>query len=278
VVLEGKILLDKGPVDGLEVVACLEGGKTHESVIKLVTANGQLIKATFMTMLSLDDGVPVPELSPMPARGTPLRVQIQWQNEEKTWMSIDASSLVRDRIVDRPYPPVPFVYTGSRILKIEEGGPNGSIIVREPFMLDMTKSLLTNFNEPDALLASPFPGADDDQRFEVYSRICPPAGTPIRMVFSRVVLPLTLFMDKNGAILNTGTLALPADDEQVQAQLAKAYGEGATPNQRAVGVMIARDVPAETAQAVRVRLLKLAARAHCWVLPVFVLSTDASAK
>jgi hypothetical protein len=272
VVLDGRILFDTGPVDGLEVLACLEGGKYHESLVRLATGNGQLVKFAVIRVLGLDDGQPAQEGAGVPARGTPVRVLIQWASPDDPtrWLEMDASSLVRDRLSDAPYPPLPFVYTGSRIQAVTETGPDGATVKRERFMLDSTKSVAVAFDEPDALLASPFPGANVDQRFEVYSAEVPPQGTPVRVVIRRAELPLTLIMDGEGVLrAEAGGLAL--DDAALAAALAAAYG-GERPGLRAVGVRV-HDAAADRAHdvAARQRLLAAAAAAKAWVVPIFLL-------
>lgn len=271
-VLTGSVIIDQGPVDGLEVLACLPTGKTHESLIRLTAASGQLVKATAIATLGLDDGVPAPEATGQPGRGTPLRVMVAWQSPDQPgqWLAVDASSLIRDRNIDKPYPALPFIYTGSRILEVDETGVDSKPIKRKRFMLDSTKSVIDVVDEPDALMASPFPGAGTDKHFEAYGAICPPAGTAVKLVITRAELPLTL------ALLPDGQLRLPQadsavlDDAALQSLLAKHFGDGATPGLRAVGVTVATTTPREQDVAARARILTAAAAAKAWVVPVFI--------
>ena len=272
VVLEGRTLIENGPVDGMEVLACLEGGKYHEALVRLATGNGQLVKFAVIRVLGLDDGQPATEGSGQPARGVPVRVVLQWPSfEDPTkWLELDASCLVRDRVSDRAYPPLPFIYTGSRIMAFTENGPDGKAIRRERFMLDSTKSVAVAFDEPDALIASPFPGANLDQRFEANSALTPPVGTAVRLVIRRADLPLTLVMEAEGTLrAAAGSPAL--DDAALAAALRAAY-PGDSPGLRAVGVRVG-DPATDRAQdvAVRQRLLGVAIAAGVWVVPVFLL-------
>ena len=273
VVLEGRILIESGPVDGMEVFACLEGGKYHESLVRLATGNGQLVKFAVIRVLGLDDGQPAAEGSGQPARGVPLRVVLQWPSPDDpaTWLELDASCLVRDRVSDRAYPPLPFIYTGSRIQAVTETGPDGKPVKRERFMLDSTKSVMVAFDEPDALLASPFPGANLDQRFEANSALTPPVGTPVRLVIRRAELPVTLTMDVAGTLrASEGGPAL--DDAALKAVLVTAFA-GERPGLRALGVRVT-DPATERSHdtAARQRLLAAAAEAGVWAVPVFVLT------
>ena len=267
--LAGTLIIDQGPVDGLEVMACLPTGKTHESLVRLTAASGQLIKATAIATLGLDDGVPAPEALGHPGRGTPLRVVVAWQSPDQPgqWLAIDASSLIRDRNTDKPYPALPFIYTGSRILEVDETGLDSKPIKRKRFMLDSTKSVIDVVDEPDALMASPFPGAGTDKHFEAYSAICPPAGTAVKLVITRAELPLTLALKPDGSLsAEDKTL----DDATLQSLLAKHYGDGATPTLRALAVTVATTTAREQDVAARTRILAAAAAAKAWVVPVFV--------
>lgn len=272
VALTGTIILDQGPVDGLEVLACLATGKTHESLLRLDAANGQLVKAAFIAALGLSDGVTAPESSGHPGRGTALRIVVEWESLDApgTWHAIDASCLIRDRITDKPYPALPFTYTGSRFLVVDETAPDGRPVRQERFMLDNTKSVVGIVDEPDALISSPSPGAGFDKHFEVNSAICPPAGTKARLVFSKTTLPLTVFMDASGGLHADG--AGPAlDDAALDALLAKHYGGSTTPALRAVGVQVDAATPRDHDITARLRLLAAATRAKAWVVPVYLL-------
>jgi hypothetical protein len=251
------------------VLACLPTGKTHETLIRLTAASGQLVKATAIATLGLDDGVPAPEATGQPGRGTPLRVLVAWQSPDQPgqWLAIDGSSLIRDRNTDKPYPALPFVYTGSRILEVDETGVDSKPVKRKRFMLDSTKSVIDVVDEPDALMASPFPSAGSDKHFEAYGAICPPAGTPVKLVITRAELALTLALKADGGLTAGGALL---DDAALQALLAKHYGDGATPALRALGVTVGAGVPREQDVAARARILAAAAAAKAWVVPVFV--------
>lgn len=271
VALTGTIIIDQGPVDGMEVLACLATGKTHESLVRLDAANGQLVKAAFIAALGVNDGVTAPEATGHPGRGTPLSVVIEWESLDApgTWKAIDASCLIRDRLTDKGYPALPFTYTGSRFLVVDETAPDGRPVKQERFMLDNTKTVVGIVDEPDALIASPSPGAGFDKHFEAFSAICPPAGTKARLVFRKTTLPLTLSLDASGGLLHGGTAL---DDAALDALLASHYGPAATPTLRAVAVVVAASTPRDQDVVARTRILASAARAKAWVVPVYQLA------
>jgi hypothetical protein len=271
VALTGTIIIDQGPVDGMEVLACLATGKTHESLVRLDAANGQLVKAAFIAALGVNDGVPAPEATGHPARGTPLQVLVEWESPDApgTWKAVAASCLIRDRLTDKGYPPLPFIYTGSRFLVVDETAPDGRPVKQERFMLDNTKTVVGIVDEPDALIASPSPGAGYDKHFEANSAICPPVGTKARLVFRKTTLPLTLALDAGGGLAHEGKML---DDAALDALLASQYGGTATPALRAVAVVVAPGAPRDQDVAARTRILASAARARAWVVPVYQLA------
>ncbi len=277
VALDGSTNIDHGPVDGLEVLACLKDGKTHEALVRLDTTTGQWVKFACIRALGLEsDGMPTAEGSGVPARGTPVRLRLAWKDEDGKTRIVDASCLVRDRVMDRAYPPLPFVYTGSRFQVIQEQGPDGTTKRKERFMLDSTRSIAVNFDEPDALLASPFPGASDDARFEANSALVPSAGTVIELVIEKAQLPFTLDMDETGALSYEGRPRHEAlNDPALGEVLAAHYGAGLPPDAlRAVGVKVRRSVDRSLDVAARARVLAAAAAAKVWVVPVFVLAGE----
>jgi hypothetical protein len=263
VVLEGVLNVDQGPTDGLEVLASLKNGKNHESLIKLDTTLGQLVKAACIAALGLGDGQPTDEGSGLPARGTPVALSVRWQSEGAT-VTIAASSLVRDRVIDRPYPALAWTYTGSRFARVFQNGPDGQPVGQEVFMLDATRSIAVNFDEPDALIASPFPGAVVDVRFETNSGICPPAGTPVQLVIEKADLPIDFVLAGDGS-LGDGTTTLDA------AALSARLSSLAERELRVVTVQVDKAVARTHDAAARARIIAAAAAAKTWLVPVFVL-------
>ncbi len=274
VVLGGTVIIDQGPADGLEVFACLQNGKTHESVLRLSAEGGQMVKAAFIASFGLSDGVGSPEDSGLPARGTPMRVTMRWADPDKptSWWAVDASSLVRDRVNDKAYPALPFIYTGSRFMTVEETAPNGSAIKRQRFMLDSTKSVVDIYDEGDALLASPFPGAGYDKHFEANSAVCPPVGTAVQLDFQRLDLPLSLVESADGELHRTGEGTPVLSDAELVALLAGTYGVDAKCEVRAIGIVVGGATERAKDVAVRLRLLRRAVEAKAWVVPVFIPS------
>jgi len=275
VVVRAKTIVEQGPTDGLEVLACLKGGKNHEALMYLGTENGQLLKAAFVVALDLADGVAAPEASGLPARGTPVSVDLCWVEDPlldpDAMVGTAASSLVRDRLTDHAYPALPYVYTGSQIQRVQVQVPGEDPVEKELFMLDSTRSLAVNFDEPDALFASPFPLAAKDDTFEANSRLAPQAGTAVYLVFRPCELPLTLAMNAAGELHHDGEALA---EGQLRDLLAERFGPDAEVAERAVGVEVAAEVDRNHDIAARSRILDAAIAADVWVAPVFVLADE----
>lgn len=265
VILDGTTLISSGPEGGLEVVACMPGGKNHESLIVLEAKDAVALKTAFVGFLGLEqDGVPAREASGIPARGFPVSLRIRWQPdaqlEPDTWVEAPVSTLVRDRVSDRPFPPLPYIYTGSQFVETGEGRQLG---------LAGTRSLIVNYNEPDALIASPFPTAMHDVVFEANSARAPLVDTPVRLIASKVHLPCRVVQGPEGGLSRGGA---ELDDAALQALLQEFFADPAPEDLRAVAVEVAADAPQAHDQATRERVLKAAQAADVWAVPVFVLA------
>ena len=272
--LHGKSIFNSGPEDGLEVLLALQGGKNHEAFAWIPTGNAELVKTAFLLALALEDGQVTQEESGVPACGTPLRVVVRWQPdvlmEPDSWVEIDASQLIFNRGFERGYPPLPYIYTGSHMQVIPVHNEDGEVVQQEHFMLNNSKSVAVNYDEADALLASPFPEAGRDLMFEVYGRLAPRPGTKVQLAFSRARLPLTLFADEAGELrLSAEGEAL--DDAALVKQLRQFYHVDAKPNLSAVAIQVPATAPRKLDVALRLRLLEAAVKAESWVIPVFTL-------
>ncbi len=274
VLMDGNLNMDKGPADGLEVVVCMRDGKAHEALarVDLSGNQGRYIKYACIVALKLSDGMTTNQDSGVPARGTPVRLRVYWHDEDEgAWKVIDASCLVRDRDMDKAYPPLPFLYTGSRSISVVESGPDGQPVRRERFMLDNTRSIAVAYDEADALLASPFPGAREDGRFEANSALTPPVGAKLVISIEHAQLPLELVVDAKGGISEHGVLL---DDAKLTARLAAVFAGLPSDGLRAFSLQVARSTDDHAVVELRHHALALAAAAKVWAVPVFVLPAD----
>ena len=274
--LNATVIFDQGPQDGLEAVACMPGGKNHESMLLLECGKGALIKSLFIANLNLTkDGVVSPQDSGLPARGFPVRAVMRWRPdavlEPDTWVERDLSTMVRDRASGHPFPPLPYLYTGSRFVTQRFTNDEGKEVEQELFMLDNTKTLITNYDEPDTLLASPFPTAQFDVLFEVNSADSPVEDTDCELYFEKAALALTLHMDGAGNLLQ-GDKKL--DEAALQALLQQHFAANKDVALRACGITVAASTAREKDVAMREWFLRQAVAAKVYVVPVFVPAAE----
>jgi hypothetical protein len=175
------------------------------------------------------------------------------------WVVADGSQLVRDRKLDRPWPALPYMHTGSRLIERGDQPPS--------FMLDHTRSLAVNYDEPDALLGSPLPVAGYDARHEVNGALAPPAGSRIHIILRPATLAVRLDLQPDGLLSYDGQTL---DDAALSRLLAAHYGPGQSPELRAVAVAVPRGLPRADDVVCRRRILQAAVAAQAWVVPVFV--------
>lgn len=271
--IQGVQVFDQGPPDGLEVLMTMPGGKNHETLLRLEADQGRTIAAGFLAALDLpEQGQGPPEFSAIPARGWPVQLRLFWQPdlllEPDRWVWAHASTLVRDRDADRAYPALPYVWTGSRILAIDQSLPDGRVVTTKRLMLEVTRSVAVNFDEPDALLASPFPLASADFLLEVNSRLAPPPDTAVTVVAERAELALTLRLDEAGVLSRADGPAL--DPAALAELLAQLFGDPQQPELRAYAVEVDPAISRRVDVQARRQLLEAAVQAEVYAVPIFV--------
>ncbi|MFW5829321.1 MAG: hypothetical protein ACOCXA_03580 [Planctomycetota bacterium] len=277
-VLRGTVLFAEGPTDGLEVIACLRGGKNHESLMVLHSGNATAVKAGMLAYVGVTgDGAPVGEASGQLPRGTPVRLRLRWCPdpllEPDSLVEADVSTLVRNRIIDNGYPPLPYIYIGSRMERMPVTTPEGERRTITRFMLDVTKSVVVNFNEPDALIAAPYPMAMWDHVFEVNTGNNPPfEDVEADLIISRAELPVSLRMGPAGELYDADDVLV--DDARL-AQLLRSHFLAPEPDAlHAIGVHTDPSLPRALDHQVEQRVLRLAARERVWAIPVFVQAAE----
>ncbi len=264
----GHMSLARGPVDhGLETIASLAGGRLHESLIALETGNAALVKSACLASFGFADGLPASERDERPPRGVPLRVEVRWCDDEGVHHVIDASCLIRDRRTDRGLPPLPFVWTGSRMGPVSEPDGKGGVRETQAFLLAMGRVAVANLDCDDALIASPLPAPADLLRWEVNTALAPPLDQPVALVLSRAVLPVELRLDLAGELTLAGGVLL--DDGALAVRLATAFANPAPGTLHGVRVRCPSGLPREADIAARARILRAAAHVAVWCLPVF---------
>jgi hypothetical protein len=267
VVLPGKRWVDSGPDEGLALLACLTSGRLHESLVRLDSDDAALLKSAFILAFGWADGATNDPLHGLPPRGVPVRVEWEWRDEDGATKRIDVTCLVRDRTTDHAFPPLPLIYTGSRVGEQRLRDRDGNERMVPVFKLAEHRTLAALFDENDALLSTPLPFLGNDLHLEVNTRLAPPGRTSGRLIVSPATLPLVLWAD-DGSTLRAAADGVVLTDTDIAALLTRHYGNDDAELMRAVGIhapSTRTDDPALTE-----RLLRCAVTARAWVLPVFV--------
>lgn len=265
VVLGGTRWVDSGPDEGLAIVAALTSGRLHETLVRLASDDAELLKSAFILAFGWSDGDCNDALHDLPPRGVAARVEWEWRDEDGAVRRIDASCLVRDRTSDRAFPPLPFIYTGSRVGEQRLRERDGSERMVPSFKLAEHRSLIALFDEHDALLSTPLPFLANDLHLEVNTGLAPPGHSSGRFVITPATLSLVLRAGDDGT-LRANADAL--DDATLTALLAEHYGGGDPRLLRAVGIQATAARGRDREHTARV--LRCAVAARAWVLPVFL--------
>jgi hypothetical protein len=275
VVLTGRRWVDSGPDEGLAIMAALTSGRLHETLIRLDSDDALLLKSAFLLAFGWKDGDCNDALHGLPPRGVPVRMEWEWHDENGVIRRIDVSCLVRDRSTDQALPPLPFIYTGSRIGTQRTRNHDGSESLVPSFKLAEHRSLAALFDEHDALLSTPLPFLDNDLVLEVNTGLAPAGRTTGRLIITPAQLLLNLWADEAGD-LRSGPDANALDDAALATLLTRHYGSNESSSEiphdaqklRAVGI----HPPPQRASdpAISQRVMRTAIASRVWVLPVFL--------
>jgi hypothetical protein len=266
VVLTGTRWVDSGPDEGLAIVAALTSGRLHETLVRLASDDAKLLKSAFILAFGWNDGDCNDALHGLPPRGVPVRVSWEWRDEADAVRRIDISCLVRDRTSDRAFPPLPFLYTGSRVGEQRLRERDGSERMVPSFKLAEHRTLIALFDEHDALLSTPLPFVSNDLHLEVNTGLAPPGRSAGRLVMTPATLPLVLTADGPDALRQGDGPIL--DDAALAALLAKHYPSEDPALLHAVGIRPTDDRTMDP--LITKRILQVAITGKVWVLPVFV--------
>ncbi|MHC4778282.1 MAG: YdjY domain-containing protein [Planctomycetota bacterium] len=187
----------------IELFACSEGGKAHESVLVLDCRPSNLNLA--LKLLGLDDGGQVKVRKKVPVEkdgkivevekdvmeengpnyvGDPRRpegdrviVTVRWKEDGKP-KEVRAEDMIYERARGRTMPRAGWIFVGSLFVK----NPNNG---KEEFAADHSKCILTTWHDHTTLLDNPLPDGGDDEVYFANSDIVPARGTKVVMEIRR---------------------------------------------------------------------------------------------
>jgi hypothetical protein len=173
VLVDGYVSLREGY---LEMFACLEGTKEHESVVAVRT-KAKTVHAALLAVGAVP-GTPVqfrPDFKP--PTGTVIDVEVRWLDDKGKWKSAKAEQWIRDTKTKKPMTQ-PFVFAGSYFEKEKSTG-------REFYMAESGDFIcVSNFSS--AMIDVPIRSSDSNAelQFEANTEAIPILGTPVRLVLT----------------------------------------------------------------------------------------------
>jgi hypothetical protein len=171
VVMDGEICLREGL---LELLLCEEGGKTHESVIK-VKAKPSIVRAG-LEAIGAKKGKPA-EFQPeyKPATGDEIEIRVKYLDPKGKLHEVMAQEFVRNvktgKALDHPW-----VFAGS-FFSFDE------FEKKEVFMADATGDFICVSNFPTAIMDLPIPSSQTNEQlmFDAFKENIPLVGTKVRV-------------------------------------------------------------------------------------------------
>lgn len=178
VVVPGIILVTRGVV---ELFGCGDGGKEHETVLRLDCDIQSLDNA--LTLAGFKRG-PIPKTLDLSQEGQGSRiiVLVQWYDQDGKLITYRSEDLVVSIRRQAPMPRVGWTYVAKWIKVADPTSPSGDRTY-ELLAANQSRSLVTTFRDNSALLDNPLEEAIDDTLFAANYMLLPRSGTPVQVIF-----------------------------------------------------------------------------------------------
>ena len=178
VILDGYVAMTDGP---LEMFACPEGTKEHESIIGTL-ARSKEVHAALLAVGAMR-GTPVEFLPKfVPATGQRIRLWVCYRDEDGNFKAVDGRRWVKKANTGKQMEP-DWVFSGSGFWKDPESG-------KEYYRADSGDMIcVSNFNS--AMMDVPVASSAEagDLLYLPFTERIPPQGTPLRLVLIPIPLP-----------------------------------------------------------------------------------------
>ena len=178
VILDGYVAMTDGP---LEMFACPEGTKEHESIIGTL-ARSKEVHAALLAVGAMR-GTPVEFLPKfVPATGQRIRLWVCYRDKDGNFQAIDGRRWVKKASTGKQMEP-DWVFSGSGFWKDPESG-------KEFYRADSGDMIcVSNFNS--AMMDIPVASSAEagDLLYLPFTERIPPQGTPLRLVLIPIPLP-----------------------------------------------------------------------------------------
>jgi len=154
----------------VEVLACGEEGKVHESVLVL-PVNPLDLQAALL-LAGNKGGEPMPGFGVGPARGSPVDLWVEWTDRESGEpRKARAETFVLDTEQGTALEEGPWVFTGS-------------VVKDGEFKALAEETLMATYWDPYAIINNPYASGGNDDILFANPDTVPPVGTPIRFTIS----------------------------------------------------------------------------------------------
>jgi hypothetical protein len=177
-VVPGLVLVNRGLV---ELFGCGEGGKEHETVIRLET-NVQALDLALTSAGFKRGKLPAKTDVNLQDQGSRVLILVQWLDKDGKLVTHRSEDLVVSMRRNAPMPRVGWTYVGHWMEVADPTSPKGE---KKHKVLAATgsRSLVTTFRDRTALLDNPLEEAVDDSLFGANYMLLPKSGTPVRIIF-----------------------------------------------------------------------------------------------
>ena len=177
-VVPGIILVNRGLV---ELFGCGEGGKEHETVIRLET-NVQALDLALTSAGFKRGKLPTKTDLTIQDQGSRVLILVQWLDKDGKLVTHRSEDLVISMRRNSPMPRVGWTYVGHWMEVADPTSPKGE---KKHKVLAATgsRSLVTTFRDRTSLLDNPLEEAVDDTLFGANYMLLPKSGTPVRVIF-----------------------------------------------------------------------------------------------
>lgn len=178
VVVPGIILVTRGLV---ELFGCGEGGKEHETILRLECDVQSLDLA--LTSAGLKRGrLPTKSDIAEAGQGSRVLALVQWTAENGQPVTYRSEDLIVSTRRQSPMPRVGWTYVGSWAEIPDPANPKGEK-KHKVLAAANSRSYVTTFRDSTALLDNPLEEAIDDTVFAANYMLLPRQGTPVRVIF-----------------------------------------------------------------------------------------------
>ncbi len=164
IIIPGIINMQQGII---ELLACSEGGKVHESVLVLDIIPYHLHVALLLLGLNFGGGLEY-QGDPNTPKGDSVEIWVKWKIDDNDKIVRAEDLIPRNKSMEH----TAWVFSGSKII-------DGK------YMADIEKTIITTYHDPFTILDNPMSTGANDEVYKVNETIVPPKGTPISTIIKK---------------------------------------------------------------------------------------------